>query len=297
VDQNADDSREYILDQRIARDTELDRDIGLGALIHVVRRYWPVVAGVTVLCTAVAVVYALTATPRFKADVVIAEVVENGAGGAGALLGKLSGFASVAGLNIGSQSNNQNSKSILKSRRLVEEFIQRNDLVQVLFRGSNVKPTLWAAVERFKEGVLTIRTDPRTEEITVSVEWTDPDTAARWANGFVALANEFVRARALAEASRNVDYLKGQIQKTNVIELQRVMYDLIESETKTLMLANARQEYAFTIIDPARSPEIRSSPKRTLLAIGGLGGGLFLGCIVAFVLDARPRSPLSRRSV
>ena len=80
-----------------------------------------------------------------------------------------------------------------------------------------MKPTLWAAVERFKEGVLTIRTDPRTEEITVSVEWTDPDTAASWANGFVALANEFMRARALAEASRNAEYLKGQIQKTNVI--------------------------------------------------------------------------------
>ena len=279
------------MDQRNASVTELEQDVGLGPLLQVVRRYRLLIAGITVLCTVAALVYALTATPHFKAEVVVTEVMENPAGGAGAILGRLSGIASMAGLNIGSSLNNQNSKAILKSRRLVEEFIQRDNLVPVLFRGSKAKPTLWAAVERFKGGILTIRTDPRTDAITVSVEWTDPDTAARWANGFVALANEFVRARALAEASRNVDYLKGQIQKTNVLELQRVMYDLIENETKTLMLANARVEYAFSVIDPARSPEIRSSPKRTLLVLGGLAGGLFLGCVVAFVLDAQPRRP------
>jgi len=54
------------------------------------------------------------------------------------------------------------------------------------------------------------------------------------------------------------------------------MYDLIEQETKTLMLANARTEYAFTIVDPAVAPEVRIQPKRTLMALGGLVAGLLI---------------------
>jgi hypothetical protein len=40
-----------------------------------------------------------------------------------------------------------------------------------------------------------------------------------------------------------------------------VLYNLIESETKTLMLANARVEYAFTVVDPAVVPGATCQPQ------------------------------------
>ncbi len=44
----------------------------------------------------------------------------------------------------------------------------------------------------------------------------------------------------------------------------------------TLMLANAREEYSFMVIDPAVAPEIRFSPKRKqLVVLGTLLGGIF----------------------
>jgi LPS O-antigen subunit length determinant protein (WzzB/FepE family) len=61
------------------------------------------------------------------------------------------------------------------------------------------------------------------------------------------------------------------------------MYRLIEAETKTLMLANGRSEYAFTIVDPAVAPEMRIRPRRTLIALLGLSFGLLLGTAVAFL--------------
>jgi uncharacterized protein involved in exopolysaccharide biosynthesis len=62
-----------------------------------------------------------------------------------------------------------------------------------------------------------------------------------------------------------------------------VMYNLIEAETKELMLANGKAEYAFTIVDPAVPPEIRISPKRTLMVLVGTSIGLLLGGIIAVV--------------
>jgi hypothetical protein len=94
----------------------------------------------------------------------------------------------------------------------------------------------------------------------VAIDWTDPATAAQWANGFVALANELLRTRALVESKRNIAYLNDQISKTDVVELRRVLYGLIESETKTLMLANGRPEYAFRVVDPAVPPELKTRP-------------------------------------
>ena len=55
----------------------------------------------------------------------------------------------------------------------------------------------------------------------------------------------------MTDSSRNIQYLKDQIAKTDVVQLQGVMYSLVEAEMKTLMLANARSEYAFTVVDPA----------------------------------------------
>jgi uncharacterized protein involved in exopolysaccharide biosynthesis len=49
------------------------------------------------------------------------------------------------------------------------------------------------------------------------------------------------------------------------------------------MLANARSEYAFKVVDPAVKPEVRISPKRAVMTTIGalLGGGLGLLLVFA----------------
>jgi hypothetical protein len=44
---------------------------------------------------------------------------------------------------------------------IVEQFIEQNGLLPVLFRGATEPPTLWRAVKRFREGTLNIREDAR----------------------------------------------------------------------------------------------------------------------------------------
>jgi LPS O-antigen subunit length determinant protein (WzzB/FepE family) len=76
-----------------------------------------------------------------------------------------------------------------------------------------------------------------------------------------------------------------------------VMYKLIESETKTLMLANGRKDYAFAVIDSAVAPEIRTSPRRTLMVLLGTVLGFFVGVMISLARDAwvrrRQRTELS----
>ena len=103
----------------------------------------------------------------------------------------------------------------------------------------------------------------------------------------MALANERLRARAIDEATRNIAFLNAQIPQTSVVEVQHAIYNLIESETKTLMLANVRKEFAFTVIDPAVPPERKYRPKRSVYVAFGLFLGLAIGVLAAYWRSAR----------
>lgn len=231
--------------------------------------------------------------PIFRAETVISPVHPGGFAGNGSLpgqLGGLAGIASIAGINLDSAGGaDRESKGILQSRSLVEEFIRRNDLLTVLLPDSKQPRSMWLAVKNFKEGVLTIRDDKRSGLLTIDMDWTDPAVAARWANGFVALANERIRTRAIDEASRNIDFLNKQVPRTSVVEVQRSIYNLIENELKTLMVASARAEYAFTVIDPAMPPERKLSPKRSLYALFGAFLGFLIGALMVYWRSVRSR--------
>jgi uncharacterized protein involved in exopolysaccharide biosynthesis len=263
-------------------------DIDLGAIWAVLWDYRLLVALVTTACTIAAVVVALMTAPVYRAEVVITEVRDN-MNSSGSIVGQLGGLASLAGVNLAANSPGRESRAFLQSRSLVEQFIKRYQLLPELYQDAKKPPTLWRGVQKFRTGILSVREDTRKGITTISIEWRDPNTAARWANDLVALVNELLRTRAMDEAKRNVDYLQKQVAGTNVVELQRVMYNLIENETKTLMLANVRVEYAFEVVDPAVAPEVRIKPKRTLMVAFGAALGFLIGAVTAFLHNSARR--------
>jgi uncharacterized protein involved in exopolysaccharide biosynthesis len=246
------------------------------------------IVGVTLACGVVAAIYSLLATPIYRAQVVVTVAEEMGTGGIGGLANQFGELANLAGVNLGgSAAGEREARAVLKSRKLIEEFIARYDLRAVMRKEDKPPPSLWQAAKRFQESVLDIREDQRQGTIAVSMEWTDADTAARWANGFVALTNELIRKRAIEDSERNIAYLNQQGSQTNVVELRNVMYNLIEGETKKLMIASGRIEYAFKIVDPAVAPEMRAKPRRTVIVAVALALGVLLGTILAIVLNRR----------
>jgi len=265
------------------RSSAPEGEIDLIAILRLLWRYKYLISLVAILCGATTAVIALTLTPVFRAAAVVTEVQDSKMGMAAGLANQLGGLASLAGVNFGGGTGaSREARAVLESRHLAEEFIRRDNLVPLLLPKAKQTPTVWSAVERFRQSVLKIREDKLKGTISISIDWPDPVVAARWANEFVALANESIRSRAINESTRSIAYLNEQLPKTDVIEVRRAMFSLIESETKTLMLANARTEYAVTVVDPAVVPEERISPKRTLMVLVATMLGFLLGCAIAF---------------
>jgi hypothetical protein len=115
----------------------------------------------------------------------------------------------------------------------------------------------------------------------------------------VARTNESLRARAIDEARRSITFLEGELGKTSVVEREQIIYRLIEEKTSDIMMANARKEYAFLIVDPAVAAEPHNfvRPNRLFIMVVGALVGLVVGILYVGIRwnlrSQRPRPALA----
>lgn len=263
----------------------------IGLFRILIEQKWLILV-LTVLATFVALVIALQATPIYRAEVLLAHVEKGKDSRFSALAGQLGGLASLAGLNTESGGDVEEAIATLKSRNFTYKLIKDENLMQVFFEDAwdekskqwfdvDKPPTMWKAYEKF-DSIRSVTLDSNTGLYTLSIDWKDPEIAAEWANKLVTRINNKLRHEAISNAEKSVKYLEAELQKTSIIELKESIYSLIEAQTKTKMLANTREEYAFHVIDSAVVPEQKINSRRIIVILGFLIGG-FVGVLSAFI--------------
>ncbi len=294
----------------------MDDEIDLLELWNVLwKGKWLIIA-ITAVFAVGSIVYALWLPDTYRTEVLLSPVSDDSAGGGlSSTLGQLGGLASLAGVNLGGGGSEVSMKSralaILQSRFFIKEFFEKHDLA-VTFMGSKpgevsgtieVDPDLYDVAnqqwvrdvsppkkpepsdeEVYEEFVslLAVNEDASTSLITISLEWYEPELIKDWIDWLVMDLNDYMRQQDLLESQRAINYLNEQLQKTSLIEMRNVFFNLIEQQTQTVMLADSREEYALDVIDPAVVPEEKSGPGRALICIlGTLLGGMLS---VLFVL-------------
>ena len=290
----------------------MEYELTLTELIGLIKRQFLVIAGVTTLGTLAAIVYALTATPVFRAETTLAPIIEDGNQSSfGGLSGQFGSFASLAGLSFRNSSDIENAKATLVSRAFTEKFINDHNLLPRLFEDAwdeesqtwlatdgveATGPTSWQAYRVFNN-LITLSEDQQSSLIRLSIDWTDPELAAAWVNSLVEAIDDHIREQDVAEAQKSIEYLTAQLEETNVVEMQQVLYNLIETQTRTVMLANVRDDYVFEVIDPAVIPEEKFRPQRRLIVIIGFSLSLFASLIAIVLVDlSRPQNPERAKS-
>lgn len=279
---------------------EFRRDLSLLAVWRFLCRNAAIMSISVAVVTIGAVVLAFWLTPKYRAEVVISPA--ESPTGLGQLGGQLGDLASLAGINLGGSANRKSEEALeyLRSRIFTAGFINRHGLMPALFarkwdarrgqwRHADDAPTISEAVKKFSTQVRQVVEDRRTGIITVAVVWSDPKVAAEWANSLIADADAELRARAVAEQTRSVDFLEREAAQTTDVDVRSTVYKVMESELKNAMLARTRDAYAFKVIDPAvvRDRHDRESPNRPLIVLMGVFIGIILGMIVAAVRERR----------
>ncbi|PCJ23165.1 MAG: LPS O-antigen length regulator [SAR86 cluster bacterium] len=285
----------------VSSDSRYEVEIDLLDVANILWLGKKTIVTVTFVFACISVIYALLLPNIYRADAVLAPA--NEAQRSVGLGGQFSAAANLAGINLNQVSTKtQNAMAIMQSRKFVKNFVQAHGLLVPLMAGkwdrqqgrniidptifdeasqtwlgSNV-PTVPSDLDVFQvfNNIMNVSQNVDTGLFAVSIEWTDPQQASQWVNWLITDINEKVRETDLAEANNAISYLRNQVSTTQLVEMQRVFYGLIETQTRIVMLADVRDEYVFEIIDPAVAPEVKVSPSRAIICILGsiLGGVL-----------------------
>jgi uncharacterized protein involved in exopolysaccharide biosynthesis len=278
--------------------------IGLIDIWRILGRHKFMIAACALAAAALATAAALLMTPVYRAEVLVAPVDDpDDSQRTASSLGEYGGLAALAGLNLGHEDKRTESIATLRSRQFAEQFIAERQLERILFAdlwdeanerweadaGDDV-PSAWDVYERFDERVRKVHEDRGTGLVRLVVEWHDAALAAQWANELVASVNATLRRKTVEESEKSIAYLREQLARTSVVDLQQVLHRLVESEMKTAILANINKEYAFKIIDPAVAPEKPVRPRKLAMIVAGAAAGGMLGVLLVLLRNAG-RSP------
>lgn len=296
-----------------------DDEIDLRELFATLWRGKWIIILFTIVFAAAGVFYALSLPNIYQASALLAPAQDEGGS---RIRGQLSGLASLAGVNLGG-GNGANktvlAKETLQSRAFLTDFIHRHELAvpimatkewsmaneswvidQEIYNpeaskwledkdGKSLKPTDWDLVKEFRD-LLSVSENKDTGMVTVSIKSLSPVAAKDWVEKLVQDINEHMRAQDVQEAEASIAYLEDKLRQTNIAGMQQVFYQLIEQETRTVMLANAQREYIYKTVDPAVVPQEKSEPKRAMIIAVGVMLGIMTGVlmVLTFILLRDP---------
>lgn len=283
---------------------DIDDPVNLKQQLRLLWKDRWLIAAITAALTLLTTVISFLLPAEYKASIVLAPVLERAdsagrLGGLGAIASEMGGLAALAGIGMPGEMAKNEAIVVLQSQALTERYIAQSHLLPILYSrlwdprrhawktdDPSRIPTVWKANRYFARDVRKVSTSVKTGMVTMTITWTDPALAAKWANDLVRLTNDYLRNQAIAEAERNIAYLYSEAAKTTVVEARQAIFSVLRNEIDREMLARGSEQYAFKVLDPAVKPELPSSPDRKLWVAAGLLGGLFLGATFSFFRTA-----------
>lgn len=284
-----------------------DDEIDLRELFGILWAEKWLIIGITGAAAVISVVVSLMMTEIYHAETVLAaaDTDQNSS-----MMAQLGGAAALLGVNVGGNNGDEISTAIatLRSHQFISRFIEKNDLLVPLFASKWNKheqiaeidesvydvntgewlrekgaPTNLEAYRAFLEILSVTGPDRNTGIVTVAINWHNPQEAAKWVNELVRELNQDIRARDVQEAKNAIAFLQKQLENTQLVDMQKVFYQLIESQTRITMLADVRDEYVFRVIDPAVVPDRKAEPRRTFIFATGTFFGFFLALVLVYI--------------
>jgi uncharacterized protein involved in exopolysaccharide biosynthesis len=286
-----------------------DDEIDLGELWRAVWEGKFTIIAISFIFAVASILFALSKPNVYKASAILSPVsAEGGAGGIAGLAGQFGGLASMAGINLGGSGGDKTTLAleIVKSRSFIENYIAKHDLLIPIMAGENwdmptdklmlddelydqvnnkwirevkppkkVEPSSWEAYNKFSK-LMSISQDKTTSMVTIGIEYLSPTMAQQWLTWLISDINSFMRDQDQKEAQASIDYLTQQLENIQVTTMETVFYQLIEEQTKNMMLTKVKAEYVLKTIDPPQVPDEKAGPKRALIVVLGttLGGAL-----------------------
>jgi uncharacterized protein involved in exopolysaccharide biosynthesis len=262
-----------------------DDEINLLDLVKVLLRHKGFIVRFVLVVTVGTAIVALLMTKIYESRAVIAPVIPVEEQGGG-----MSAVAAQFGITTPQSSNLTEIVGLLKSDVLMQKVMEKGKFYDVLFdkddlKGKSENERTWEGIRILKEEIVKVKENKKDNIITMSAEYKDPVIAQKIASTALTELTEHMTAEAKRVAVANKTYLESEANKAVDPFIRTNVYGLIARQIQTAMLAEAKENYAFKIIDPPRVPDKKVKPKRVLMVAIAFVVSLFLGILLAFIRE------------
>ena len=225
-------------------------------------------------------------------------------------LSRYAGIASLAGVSLPSATEDKGKVAIetIKSRSFLKKLISfdgvlenlvasesfNSELNQTVFDESlfdsennkwiKASPSYLEAYEYY-EDFMSVSQNKASGFIKLSYEHVSPKFSYEFTSLIIKELNKLMREKDIKESSDALVYLEGLLEETNQTNIRLSINQMIESQLRTKMLSNIRDDYLLMPIDPPFIPERKSSPGRAVLAIISLMFSLFLSIVFVLIKE------------
>ena len=131
---------------------------------------------------------------------------------------------------------------------------------------TNGVPSLQSAHRKFLKNLSIVQSND-TGFYEISLENYSPNIAQYWVDSIIYEINETTRKKDIENFTNAVEYLEEEVKLTPLVEVRTGLFNLIKDQKEKIMIAKASDEYLFTVLSGAISPEIKSRPNRALITI------------------------------
>lgn len=311
--------------QKIGADSE-EKQLGFANIAEQLWQFKLSVLAIMLVTAVISAWFALQMPNIYRTTAILAPATEKKAG-LGGLGSQLGGLASLAGVNLsasGAVDRTDLAIELLKSKDFLAAFIRKHELLVPLMAAKSwdlakdrlvidpeiysetnntwvrdavlprlPEPSFIEAAERLSE-LMELTKDKTTGMVKLSLEYYSPTLARNWAQSLISAVNNEIRQRDIQESESSIKYLNQQLDKTQINELRAALVQLIEDQTKTLMLANIRADYALKTIDPPYLPEEKFKPRRSIVVLFSMSGVLLLLSLIAYLRCLKQKSDQDR---
>ena len=252
---------------------------------------------ITTVVTLAVIILSFTFPNQYTASVLL-KLSDEQSQSTSSSIGGAAGLASMAGITLGGGNNSAYyTDAVLRSKKFLSHIasfpgVRENLTVangfdfktgKILYKkkyfdgekkkwlqtdanGSPMIPSDQDVIAAIKQR-MNIYVDFETNFITITFQHFSPIFAFEFINLLEGQLNIIEREKDIRDSSRAITYLNKQLEKTRQAGIQNAIYQLIESQLQTQMLANIDEHYLITPIDPAVIPEKKSFPFRRNIVI------------------------------
>jgi len=316
--QNSSPSQEELTQQQLAQQftqqNNQDDESDLAEIWHAIWSGKFIIIIISLIFALASIAFALSKPNIYKASAILAPASSESS--SSDLIGQFGGLASLAGISLGGGGGVDKTAlalEIIKSRSFLESFIAKHNLLVPLMAAKNwdpasntlilnteiydnntnkwlrdvkapkkAEPSSWEAYQQFL-ALLNASQDKTSSMVTLTIKYISPELAKQWLNWLITDINDFMRSQDQKEAQASINYLNKQLENIEVSNMETVFYQLIEEQTKSMMLTQVKEEYVLKTIDPAQVPDEKAGPKRALIVVLGTMLGGMLSVLIVLV--------------